>query len=74
MRFSDVIDLWPSARALAEDIGEKTASVHKWRQRDSIPAGKWLAVVDAAERRGHDLTLSSLAHIASKQSAEAMSP
>ena len=67
MRFSDVIDLWPSARVLAEDIGEKTASVHKWRQRNSIPGEKWLAVVSAAEQRGFELNLARLAAIAAAE-------
>ncbi len=71
MRFTDVIDLWPSARALAEDVGEKTASVHKWRQRDSIPGDKWLAIVTAAKQRGYDIDLGALASIASEQPADA---
>ena len=71
MRFFHVIDLWPSAKVLAEDIGENTATVHKWRQRDSIPGDQWLAIVAAGGRRGYDVSLASLAQIASGQPVEA---
>ena len=68
MQFTDVIDLWPSARVLAEDVGEKTATVHKWRQRNRIPGDKWLEVVTAGEQRGYDIKLSILASIAQLES------
>ena len=52
MNFSDIINLWPSARVLAEDIGESTANVSKWRQRNSIPGYAWLAIAESAKERG----------------------
>ena len=64
MTFQDVIDLWPTARSLAEDVGENTATVHKWRQRDNIPGEKWLALVEAAKRRGFKVPLIALARMA----------
>lgn len=63
--FCPIIDLWPSAAALAVDLDEKDITVRKWRSRDSIPGDRWLRLVDAAERRGfRDVTLDRLARIA----------
>lgn len=63
---SDIIGLWPSNDDLALDIDEKPGTVRKWRQRNSIPADKWLSVVRAARRRGlAGVTLELLAKIAS---------
>ena len=63
MTFQDVIDLWPTARSLAEDLDENTATVHKWRQRNNIPGEKWLALSQAAQRRGYKVPLISLARL-----------
>lgn len=64
--FSEVVDLWPSAVALADDIGEKHTTVRAWRVRNSIPGEKWLTVIAAAESRGIDgVTLGLLAALAS---------
>ena len=51
--FRDVIKAWPgtSAETLADDIGEKPATVRQWGLRDSIPADRWEAIIDMARRR-----------------------
>lgn len=70
--FSSIIDLWPSAAALASDLDEKDVTVRKWRNRNSIPGEKWLRLVRAAERRGFcGVTLGRLAQIADARSREA---
>lgn len=51
--FSDVINLWPSRTALADDIGLEDANlVRSWRSRDRIPDEYWEAVIAAADQRG----------------------
>ena len=52
--FSDVIDQWESAEALARDVGVKGVTARKWRVRNSIPPEHWPAIVAAAERSGKE--------------------
>ena len=61
--FTSIIDLWPSPPELAKDIGEKTATVQKWRERNSIPGDSWAAVVAAAKKRKFRVSLELLASI-----------
>ncbi len=66
--FSSIIGLWPSATALAEDLGENPVTVRAWAQRNSIPGDRWLLIVSAARRRGiQGVTLEVLARIAAGQ-------
>ena len=55
-----LIDRWPTRAALADRIGEKTATVHKWAQNRSIPAWHHARVLDAAKSDGIDLTAEEL--------------
>lgn len=50
----DLIDRWPSRKALADDIGAPEASVHKWAANGRIPSGWQYAVHIAAASRGFD--------------------
>ena len=50
----DLIDAWPTRRALAGEIGANEASVHKWAKADRIPAAWQASVVRAARARGMD--------------------
>jgi hypothetical protein len=62
----DIINLWPTRAALAEDISAVIATtvssgkVHKWAANQSIPAMYHDAVVRAAHRRGYDLSAERL--------------
>lgn len=58
---SRVFQIWPSAADLAREIGENPITVRAWRRRGSIPADRDLALIEAARRRGEDLTLEELA-------------
>jgi hypothetical protein len=49
---SDLIDLWPSRRDLAGEVGTTLETVHKWAQSGRIPSWKQAAVLDAARERG----------------------
>ncbi len=62
--FSDVIALWPSLADFAAEVGVPYGHAKQWRMRDSIPAARWTALVEAAERRGVHLTTERLAQIA----------
>lgn len=60
----DIIDLWPkpSIRSFADDLGLKytTAQVMRWRNR--IADDHWMAVVEAARKRGFQgVTMEALA-------------
>lgn len=66
--YADIIGLWPSAEALGDDIGESGVTVRAWRNRNSIPAYRWLDIVEAADARGiAGITLDVLASIAAKR-------
>jgi hypothetical protein len=63
--YADIIGLWPSAEALGDDIGESGVTVRAWRNRNSIPAYRWLDIVKAADARGIEgVSLDALARIA----------
>ena len=49
--FKDVMDLWPSRAALAEDIGEPRGMVQQWYERNYIAADWYHQIVEAARRR-----------------------
>lgn len=49
--FREIIDAWPSAFTLADDIGEREGTIRQWRHRDRIPSTKWRAMIEAAKRR-----------------------
>lgn len=49
----ELIDLWPTHRLLAEDVGVSQWRVAKWHQRSSIPPEHWAPVIRAAAQRGY---------------------
>lgn len=50
--FVSIINLWPTLQDFADDIGVPYVNANLMRQRDSIAADHWAAMVDAARRRG----------------------
>jgi len=56
-----IIGLWDNATQLAEDIGVKSSSVRKWRQRGKVPSEHWTAIVRAAQVKNKHLTIDMLA-------------
>ena len=48
----ELIDRWPTRRALADEIGAKEAAVHKWAKAGRIPAVWQAGVIRAARARG----------------------
>ena len=57
---SDIIDIWPSMAELGRDLDLPYSTVAAWRQRGSIPAQHWLALIRAGRRRGHATLTSDL--------------
>lgn len=43
--FRDIIGLWRSPEAMADDIGANAAAVRKWSQRNRIPSEWWDAIL-----------------------------
>lgn len=67
--FQDIIALWGTPSALADDLEEPSRRVWAWKERNSIPARYWVAVVSAAEKRGLEgVTYDVLAEIAAASS------
>lgn len=53
-----IFAVWPTARALAVDIGESDVTVRQWRNRAGfIPPRYWARIQQAAEARGTFLPL-----------------
>jgi transposase-like protein len=65
---ANIIAKWPSASALAEDLGIATVTVRSWRTR-GIPAHRWTAIVRAAQARAlRGVSLAALARAHDKSS------
>lgn len=62
--FTEIINAWPSARVLGEDIGEDRETVAKWRQRDRIPSRVWRPLLEASRRRRYGINATMLINIA----------
>jgi hypothetical protein len=60
--FATIIGRWPSAVALAEELGANPVNVRAWRRR-GIPAAYWLDLIEIARRDGVPLTLEDLARV-----------
>lgn len=66
--FVDVIALWPSLSALADDLGLPYGVVKQWRMRNSIPAERWQSLIAAAQVRDiAGITADSLAALAARR-------
>lgn len=61
LSIADIIALWPRQEDLASDCGVGRFAVIRWKQRNSIPAKYFAAMLSAAERRGIELTADQLA-------------
>jgi hypothetical protein len=64
--FRDVIALWSSIDAMASDVGAGRWSAHKWRQRDTIPAEWWSAILSTEVAKDAGLTAELLADLAAR--------
>lgn len=46
-----ILQLWPSRKELAADLGLSLVVVHRWHQRESIPPEYDLRLLEAASNR-----------------------
>ncbi len=56
-----LLHIWPTVKALSDDLGVPYTTAHSWAVRGRIPADRDLELIDAAARRGGVLTLEDLA-------------
>lgn len=54
-----LLQIWPTMAALAGDLALPYQTVAAWKDR-GIPARRAPAIVQAARKRGHELTLDDL--------------
>ena len=66
-----LIDLWPTRKVLAEDVGASKDRVDKWAQTGSIPAKFHARVIRAAGSRGFAVTADDLVRLHDQTSGEA---
>jgi hypothetical protein len=67
---SNILALWPTDADFGRDIGVPYPTVSAWKQRGSIPAPYWSAIVLAARRRGHpEVTADLLAELHARKPA-----
>lgn len=66
MSFRSIIELWPSADAMADEIGAGAAAVRKWSQRDRIPAEWWNAVLSARRVKKARITAELMTTLAAR--------
>jgi hypothetical protein len=72
MTHSELINLWPSLREFADDLGVLYGTAKAMRRRGKVPAEHWLRMVEAAKERGIDgVSLEVLAAAVAVQSLEA---
>lgn len=62
--FREIISLWPSIQTLADEIGEKTFTVEKWRTRNSVPSHAWKRLLTKAQKRKLPVTADLLVALA----------
>jgi len=68
--FVDVLALWPSLEAIAEDTGATVVAVRKWRQRNRVPPEFWVALENSAARRKiSGITVAQLAAMVARERA-----
>lgn len=68
---SDIIDLWPSVEAFAQDAGVSISLVRVWKSRRSIPADRWAHIEAGASKRDiKGATASVMARLASAPAAQ----
>lgn len=64
-----VFEIWPTMAEMAKDLQKPYQTVASWKARNSIPADYDLDVVDAAQNRGFNLSLESLARARKERGA-----
>lgn len=61
MNAKQILALWPSRSAVADDTGRSLEAVHNWIKRNRIPADAFVPLADAASSRGLKVSLREIA-------------
>lgn len=69
--FRSIIGLWPSADAMAAEIGAGVAAARKWWQRDRIPDDWWAAVLAAPRVKAANITADVMVSLAARVPVDA---
>jgi len=64
--FRDIIRLWGSADAMAEELGASAYAARKWLDRDKIPQEWWSALLSAERVRAVGVTAETLVKLAAR--------
>jgi hypothetical protein len=64
--FREVMELWPTVGAFADDVGVPMPTAAKWRQRDSVPAPFWHAILSTRAAKGSGVTADLLVNLAAR--------
>ena len=49
---NELTDLWPSIKAMAEDLGISPITVYSFRHHDAVPEKHWKTLMAKARERG----------------------
>lgn len=67
--FREIIDLWRTRKALADEVGAGHMIVLKWWQRDSIPVEWWAAIAKSKTARTAGIEVMTMAEIYARTKA-----
>lgn len=56
----DIFGIWPSIKAMADDLGQLEDTVYRWKQRGRIPEDVWPMVIEKAAARETLVTASQI--------------
>lgn len=62
----DLIDMWPSRRTLADEVGVSADRVHKWALSNAIPAAFHAQVIACGIARGFAIDADLIVHLHAK--------
>ena len=65
--FREVMSLWPTVSAFASDVGVPMPTAAKWKQRDSVPAPFWAAVLSTRPARKAQVSADLLVELAARK-------
>lgn len=64
--FRDLMGLWPTVNAFADEVGVAAPTANKWRQRNRVPPGFWSAILGTRKARKAKVTADLLVTLAAR--------
>lgn len=65
--FREIIEWWPTTRALAEELKIADVLVRAWKRTNAIPAWYWQELLETKTARRHRLTAVQLVRLADRR-------